>query len=263
MWNPLVSDCGRAWHGVGDRVQPVVKPDTRWPVRLRTVGDMTTDTAAPAANPSPQGMTAEAQAESAARAAQMPDVRPQLQAALDLAVATARNVGPDQLDRPTPCTEFDVDGLIRHLAGASDRAVLAATSIGPVPDLDDDAGVAPAAVVDALAATAADFGAAWSNDAALDRIVELPWATLPARVLLAIYLSEISTHTWDLARATGQQPVYDEGAVEIALATMRMGLPADGREQSPFGPVQPVADDAPAIERLVAWCGRPPAWSAA
>jgi uncharacterized protein (TIGR03086 family) len=221
-----------------------------------------TNTTAPDATPTATGMTAEAQAESAARAAQMPDVRPQLQAALDLAVVTARNVRPDQLRRPTPCTEYDVDGLVRHLAGAADRAVVAARG-GTVPELEAYADADQDAIVEALADVAAAFGPAWADDATLDQMVVLPWATLPARVLVAIYLSEISTHTWDLAVATGQQPAFDDGAVEIALATMHMGLPADGRDQSPFGPVQPVADDAPAIDRLVAWCGRPPEWTPA
>lgn len=218
--------------------------------------------AAPTASTA-SGMTAEAQAESAARAAQMPDVRPQLHAALDLAVVTARNVRPDQLGHATPCPEFDVDGLIRHLAGAADRAIVAATAIGRVPDLDDFGGVDTAGVVDALTATAASFSGVWADDALLGRVVELPWATLPARVLLAIYLAEISTHTWDVAVATGQQPAFDGAALEIALATMQMGLPAEGREGSPFGPVQPVADAAPAVERLVAWCGRSPEWTPA
>ena len=52
--------------------------------------------------------------------------------------------------------------------------------------------------------------------------------------------------------------------MEVALATMQMGLPAEGRRADPVRrPVQPVADDAPAIDRLVAWTGRNPAWSAA
>ena len=208
------------------------------------------------------GMTAKAQAEAANSAAQLPDVRPQLQAALDLAVATARNVGPDQLGGPTPCTEYDVDALIRHLAGAADRSIEAAGD-APVHELEEYAGVEPQAVVEALAATAATFGDTWGDDALLDRVVELPWATLPARVLIAIYLAEVSTHTWDLAVATGQQPAFDGGSMEVALATMQMGLPAEGREQTPFGAPVPVADDAAAIDRLVAWTGRNPAWSAA
>jgi uncharacterized protein (TIGR03086 family) len=204
-------------------------------------------------------MSPEAQAEAAARAGQLPDVRRQLQSALDLSVETVRTVRPDQLDLPTPCPEYDVDGLIRHIAGAADRSVLAAAG-GDVPAADTHDDVAVADVIDLLAGSATAFTSAWADDARLDQMVTLPWATLPARVLVAIYLAEISIHTWDLAVATGQQPAFDEQAVEIALATMRMGLPAEPRDEVPFGPVQSVAEDAPAIERLVAWCGRPPAW---
>lgn len=203
------------------------------------------------------GMSASAQADAAARAGQLPDVRRQLQSALDLAVETVRAANADQLELPTPCTDYDVDGLIRHLAGAADRSVAAAAG-GEVPAPDPYDGVAIADVVDLLAATAAAFTPAWADDATLDNMVSLPWATLPARVLVAIYLAEISTHTWDLGVATGQHPAFDEQAVEIALATMRMGLPAEPRDQAAFGPVQTVADDASAIEQLVAWCGRNP-----
>jgi uncharacterized protein (TIGR03086 family) len=207
------------------------------------------------------GMSAAAQADAAARAGCLPDMRAELQTALDLAVSTARAVRHDQLTLPTPCVDYDVDGLIRHLAGAADRSVVAAAG-GTVPELPPYDDVAIAAIVDLLATTAAAFGPAWADDATLDQTVSLPWAVLPARVLVAIYLSEISTHTWDLAVATGQQPAFDDHAVEIALATMRTGLPAEPRDQVPFGPVQAVADDAPAIERLVAWCGRIPTWPA-
>lgn len=204
-------------------------------------------------------MTAEGEAQAAAAAAALPDVRPQLRGALRLAAATAWAVTPDQLDDPTPCSEYDVDALVRHLAGAVDRLVQAGGS-DVIDDLEEYPGVAPAAVVDALTATVEAFDAAWADDARLDRFVTLPWATLPARVLLAIYLSEMSVHTWDVAVATGQQPAFDDAAVELALVSMQMGLPAEGRDQTPFGEVQPVADDAPAIERLVAWTGRNPAW---
>ena len=204
-------------------------------------------------------MTAEAQAESAARAGA---------AARRAATAAGRTRprprhrpqrAPDQLGGPTPCPEFDVDGLVRHLAGAADRAVVAARW---------RPGARPRRVRrHARGRRGRGAGPrrwrrspAWADDATLDQVIELPWATLPARVLLAIYLSEVSTHTWDLAVATGQQPAFDDAAIEIALATMRMGLPAEGREQTPFGEVQPVADDAPAIDRLVAWTGRNPSW---
>ncbi|GAA1511493.1 hypothetical protein [Nocardioides humi] len=38
-------------------------------------------------------------------------------------------------------------------------------------------------------------------------------------------------------------------------------MPAEPRGgEIPFGPVVPVADDAPAYDRLVAWTGRDPQW---
>jgi len=101
--------------------------------------------------------------------------------------------------------------------------------------------------------------AAFTDPAVLGRPLVFHFATMPGAVAMAVYLSEVSVHTWDLARATGQDPVFDDASVELALATMRVGMPAERRGgEIPFGPVVPVADDAPAIHRLVGWVGRRP-----
>ena len=72
-------------------------------------------------------------------------------------------------------------------------------------------------------------------------------------------MSEITTHTWDLACATGQRPAFDDGVVGLSLATMQIALPPEMRGgEVPFAAPVPVADDAPAIDRLVAWVGRRP-----
>jgi hypothetical protein len=85
-------------------------------------------------------------------------------------------------------------------------------------------------------------------------------------------LSELSVHTWGLATATGQQPDWDDTVVTAALAA-REFLPAENRRTLfeeisaemdlddvaiPFAEAVPVPDNAPAIERLVAWNGRDP-----
>ena len=82
-------------------------------------------------------------------------------------------------------------------------------------------------------------------------------------------------HTWDIARATGQTPAWNEPAVENAYALMRSWLPGGRRAETfaevrkkmgpaaaasgdAFAEVVPVPDDAPPIDRLVAWNGRQP-----
>ena len=76
---------------------------------------------------------------------------------------------------------------------------------------------------------AADVAAAWSDDAALQRTVVLPWATMTGAEMLAMYLAEVTTHTWDLATATGQRAAWDDAVCQTALDTMHRGLPMADR----------------------------------
>lgn len=177
------------------------------------------------------------------------------------AVATAGTaiaaVRPDQLELPTPCPEYDVRHLLGHLMTVIERVGVIGAGRSPfeVPQeilLPDDEVVA--GWTDAVARTLE----VWTAEGILDSMIQVPWAVLPGRVVMAIYTSELSTHTWDLAVATGQTPAFDEATVAMALEAMRFGLPADGRDEAPFDEVVPVDDDAPTIERLVAWTGRDP-----
>jgi uncharacterized protein (TIGR03086 family) len=79
---------------------------------------------------------------------------------------------------------------------------------------------------------------------------------------MATYTGELTTHTWDVAAATGQQPAWNPAVLAVALAATRRMLPPEGRgEHIPFGPVVPVPDDAPLVEQVVAWQGRDPRWT--
>jgi uncharacterized protein (TIGR03086 family) len=89
--------------------------------------------------------------------------------------------------------------------------------------------------------------------------MRLPFGTLPGAAALAMYTGEITTHTWDLAVATGRPPVWDDDVVSGALAAVGRGLPAERGPGIPFAPPVPVPDDAPVIDRLLAWQGRDPA----
>ena len=76
------------------------------------------------------------------------------------------------------------------------------------------------------------------------------------------YTSDVFMHSWDLARATGQEPRLDEDFAAQLLAGMRP-IEAMLRDSGQYGPAVPVPDDAPAVERLMGFVGRDPAWRAA
>jgi uncharacterized protein (TIGR03086 family) len=189
------------------------------------------------------------------------DPRPAFFTAARIACDTVAGVSPGRLADPTPCAEFDVRALLGHLVGVFRRitSVAAGTpAVGQVPPVTEvpDGGWT-AAAHDALRG----LEEAWADPAVLGREMQLPFGTMPGAAALAGYIGEVSTHTWDLAVATGQSPAWDDAVLADALAAVRRKLPAAQRPAGvPFADAVPVPDDAPPIDRLVGWQGRDPAW---
>ena len=73
------------------------------------------------------------------------------------------------------------------------------------------------------------------------------------------YTADVFMHSWDLARASGQDAGLDEGWASTLLEGMR---PIEEllRSSGQYGPAVAVPDDAPAVTRLMGFVGRDPAW---
>ena len=203
------------------------------------------------------------------------DPRPLFAAAVEIATPVIAGVRRDQLVLPSPCVEFNVKELLDHLVFVLHR--VAALGRG-------DEAFAPGSLGDpAIKRTdwladwrngAVEVESSWSHDVLLDRLVVLPWATMTGAAVLAMYVSEITTHTWDLARATGQHAEWDDAVCELALDAMHRDLPMADRApmweafratapanlqfDPPFANAVAVGGDAPLIDQLVAWTGRRP-----
>lgn len=201
------------------------------------------------------------------------DPRSSFADAVALATALIGRVSPSQLANATPCPEYDVRALLGHLVTVLRR--VAALGRGEDPFAASVvAGVEGDNHVAAWLAAAELVEEAWADDAVLDRTMRLPWAESSGAAMLVCYLNEITVHTWDLATATGQRPAWDPTVVSLAFDGIRF-LPGDNRSAlfegmrpamppalrdfaDPFADAVPVAEDAPLIDRLVAWNGRRP-----
>lgn len=75
------------------------------------------------------------------------------------------------------------------------------------------------------------------------------------------YTTDVFLHTWDLARATGQDDRLDPAFCAQLLAGME---PIDEilRSSGQYGPRVPVPADADPQDRLIAFIGRDPWWKA-
>ena len=69
---------------------------------------------------------------------------------------------------------------------------------------------------------------------------------------------DVLLHTWDLARATGQDETLDAVEVERMLAGMASIDEAMLRNSGHYGPRVEVSDDASAQDKLIAFIGRQP-----
>jgi uncharacterized protein (TIGR03086 family) len=185
------------------------------------------------------------------------DPRLMLNRAFDQAAIVVNGVTPEQLHLPTPCREFDVAALLTHMVGAAGRVSSLARGERQTDDLpmpDDLDAIGWSAAFEACREAAA---ATWVDDEVLERKFELPWGTFNGAFVAQMYTMELTVHAWDLAAATDQLAVLDDDLATNSLSAAYGMLPAEPRGGFiPFDAVVPVAEDAHAYHRLVAYLGR-------
>lgn len=183
------------------------------------------------------------------------DLEPQA-AAVARVVAAVRD---DQLTAPTPCTGTSVAGLLDHLVGLTLAFRLGAEKRPQQGAPRADADQLPPDWRDRLPSQLDALVAAWRKPAAWEGVTEVGGAQLPGAAMGVVAANEVLVHGWDLAVATGQPYRADPATAEHCLAFVA-GVPAEMRS-SMYGPVVPVADDAPLFDRLLGQTGRDPGWT--
>ncbi|MBI2755205.1 MAG: TIGR03086 family protein [Chloroflexi bacterium] len=175
--------------------------------------------------------------------------------------ALVNAVQSDQWSNATPCAEWNARALINHLVRGNRMA--AALLRGEQPSRPGSTPPATAAEqlgddpFSAYSASASELQAAFSRPNVLDGVYQAPVGPVPGATLLDLRITELLVHGWDLAQATGQPARLPEDLAEVELAFARGDrAPRVPRTGHPFGPIQPVPDDAPAIDRLAAYLGR-------
>ena len=187
----------------------------------------------------------------------MTDPRPApLAAALDGTGQLVAAVGTEQWQLPTPCPDWSVRQLVAHVVGGN-RLAAGVLRGDPLDQLgrpgEDPLGDDP---VGAFRASADELLAAAGGAGVPAGTFTLPAGTLPGPAVLHLRTVEALVHGWDVARATGQRAPFPDELVEPELAFSRALLGRLPADRQPFGPSRPVADDAPAIDRLAALLGR-------
>jgi len=171
-----------------------------------------------------------------------------LESVLSKTATTVESVSPQQARLPTACPDFDVAKLVDHITGWS--ATFAARLNGIESDKNPRAhhsGPDPGGEV----REAGERIVASYRDSTKEA------AGLP----IGLLLMEFQVHGWDLASATGQEPLYSDAEAARALELGHELLSPDYRGPGQqFGYEVEVEDSAPPLDQLVAFLGRRPDW---
>ncbi|WP_084361818.1 TIGR03086 family metal-binding protein [Herbiconiux solani] len=169
-----------------------------------------------------------------------------------------RGAAPDAWDAPSPVPEWAARDVVRHLvtwfpqflAGGSDVVLLAG------PSVDDDPVEAWRVHADSVQRVLDD------PEVAALMFTNPHTGTMPlAQAIDRFYTADIFLHTWDLARATGQEPGLD---ADFALTMVEGMEPMDEvlRSSGQYGPRVEVPEGSDAPTRLIGFIGRDPFWTA-
>jgi len=99
--------------------------------------------------------------------------------------------------------------------------------------------------------------AAWKA-CPLDGEVNIGAGPMPARAALSVNLLDTTAHSWDVARATGQDPTLPDELATTVLAVAQGFVTDDLRARAGFDPAIPVPTDAAPTDQFVAFLGRQP-----
>ena len=194
---------------------------------------------------------------------------PRILAVLDDLAALIGATTPEQDELPTPCTGLTVAGLRRHLLGGVQyfTVALADPTGGRRPDPRAYTGSDAPAVVSSRIRTLVGtvrFTLAERGEDAPVHVPELV-GTVPAGRAIGLLLAETLVHGWDLSRALDRPWSPEPEASEQAHAALADTIQPEfrGGEGMPFAPELPVPADASALERLLAFAGRPVEWTPA
>lgn len=156
----------------------------------------------------------------------------------------------DDLHKQTPCREFDVAALTDHLLNSI-------TTIGAMAGAEFGERDRSCSVEEQVVRAARPALDAWHHRG-LDGTVAFGGNEAPARMMVGILSLEFLVHAWDYAAAVGHRVSAPESLSDYVLGVARKVITPEGRVNAGFDDPIEVADDADALDRLLAYTGRKP-----
>jgi uncharacterized protein (TIGR03086 family) len=154
-------------------------------------------------------------------------------------------------DNPSPCEGWTARDVVGHLVDwITEFFGAQGVQFPPAPSVDED----PVAAWESVQRT---IGAALADPVLSAQPVSTPFSTQSlAETVDSIVTGDVFTHTWDLARATGQDDTLDPDQLQRMVAGIG-SMPEDVmRADGMFGPPLDVPTDADDQTRYLAYVGR-------
>ncbi len=178
-------------------------------------------------------------------------------------VAIVGTIRADQLDAPTPCSEYDVRRLVNHLLfwGPSLEGAARKELVAPPAASDQDVDLTDSDWRGRLQAQTDRLVIAWSEPDAWEGSTRMGGPMhLPAPMIGGMVLGELVVHGWDLACTTGQAPGWDDEVLTFVYQELEKTA-EQGREMGVYGARVQVPDTAPVLSRILGLTGRDPNWA--
>ena len=172
------------------------------------------------------------------------------QRAQDAFAGVLANVSSDQLDAPTPCTEWTIHDLIEHVLFGNEH-------VGIWSGCNEEAPARPDNTAAAHRATALAAQEIFAGPDGMSMIFKLPFGEIPGQMFIGMRTSDVLTHAWDLAAATGQSTDLDPELAAEQLVAVRASVGPQFRGPGmPFGKEQPCSSERAPADQLAAFLGR-------
>jgi len=159
-------------------------------------------------------------------------------------------IADDDLNKQTPCREFDIAGLTDHLMNSI--AVLGGAAGAQIPERDRSDSVERQVVLAGRPALDA-----WKRRG-LDGTVPFGDNEAPARVMAGILSLEFLVHAWDYAAAVGREVNAPDSLTDYVMGLARNVITPEGRARAGFDDPIEMPDDAGSLDKLLAYTGRRP-----
>jgi len=173
------------------------------------------------------------------------------------------------LARPTPCVDWTLHGLLRHMIAQHHGFAAAAAGDGDLANwMLRPLGADPAAAYRAAAGTVLG---AFAADGVVEREFPLPELRLgqlfPGRQAISFHLVDYVVHAWDVAVTLGAPVELDPALLDAALRVAR-AVPGGGFRLEPGAAFGPAVEWSPGaggpggsrLDQIVALLGRSPGW---